>query len=312
MKWQATLLLAASASLCHLAIAAEQVQQHADLASGSKVDIRVQRGQVTVKSWDKNQVSINGSLDEQSEGLVFEQRGAKFVIEDKLPRKYSGGRNNGSKLEIYLPKQADVRIAGTSTDFSLSDIRGNIDGNSISGDINLAKLAGDIAIRSVSGAITAEALNGKLSLETVSGDIDDTDSQGSSHYRLVSGDLTAQSQASDVYADVVSGKVALQLSRVEQLKVHAVSGDIKLALDSLSDKAQLDSVSGDIKLHFNQTPDAEFVINGGPSGNISNKLSDDKPQKAKYTHRESLKFQTGSAKANVYITTISGDIRLEK
>ena len=311
MKWQATLLLAASASFSTLALAAEEVQQQVALDSGSKVDIRVQRGHVTVKSWDKNQVSINGSLDEQSEGLVFEQRGAKFVIEDKLPRKYSGSSDNGSKLEIYLPKQTDVRVAGTSTDFSLSDISGNIDGNSISGDIKLSKLAGDIAIRSVSGGIKAEALNGKLALETVSGDIDDEDSQGSSHYRLVSGDLTANSQATNVYADVVSGKVKLQLSRVEQLKVHAVSGDIKLALDSLSDKAQLDSVSGDIKLHFNDKPNAEFVINGGPSGKISNKLSDDKPQKAKYTHSESLKFQTGSAKANVYITTISGDIQLE-
>ncbi|MCH1921554.1 DUF4097 domain-containing protein [Shewanella sp. A3A] len=312
MKWQSTLVFAFATSVSTFAFAADKVDKQAPLAAGEKIDLRVQRGNVTIQSWDKAEVSISGTLDEKSDGLVFEQQGGKFVIEDKLPRQYSGNNNDGSVLKIMLPKNTSLKLAGVSTDFKLSDLDGSIDGNNVSGELTLSKLNGDINLRTVSGNITAKDLSGKLTLETVSGDIKDQQSSGTAHYSLVSGDLTADSQASEVYTDIVSGKVKLQLQRVEQLNLNAVSGDVKVKLNTITKKAELNSVSGDIELTFSQLPDAEFDINGGPSGDIDNKLTGDKPVKAKYTHSESLSFQTGAATASIEINTISGDIELAK
>ncbi|WP_417763835.1 DUF4097 family beta strand repeat-containing protein [Shewanella sp.] len=312
MKWQSTLIFALATSVSTLAVAADKVDKQAPLAAGEKVDLQVQRGNVTIQSWDKDEVSITGTLDEKSQGLVFEQQGGKFVIEDKLPRQYSGNNNDGSALKIMLPKKISLKLNGVSTDYQLSGLDGNIDGNNVSGELSLNQLSGDISLRTVSGNITATGLSGKLALETVSGDIKDQQSSGTARYSLVSGDLNADSQATEVYTDIVSGKIQLQLQRVEQLELNAVSGDTKVTLDTITKKAELNSVSGDIKLSFSQLPDAEFDINGGPSGEIENKLSSDKPVKAKYTRSETLSFQTGAATANIAINTISGDIELLK
>ncbi|KFZ37352.1 hypothetical protein HR45_10025 [Shewanella mangrovi] len=308
----ATVLLLVSGLLSPALFAAQQVDQQAQLSAGAKVDIRVQRGNVEVNSWDKDEIAVKGSLDARSEGLIFQQKGNNFVVEDKLPHRLSGSDDNGSALQIFVPKQINLKIKGISANYQLQQLEGNIDTASISGNIKLNTLKGDINVRSVSGDINTKDVAGKLMLESVSGNIHDQNSSGSARYRVVSGDLTSSSSATDLYADVVSGSAEIQLSQLDSLELHAVSGNIKVTLANISNKAQLDSVSGDIDLIFSTMPDVEFSINGGPGGDIHNKLSDDKPVKAKYTGAENLKFQLGSGKADFYITTISGGITLKR
>ncbi|MCL1074462.1 DUF4097 family beta strand repeat-containing protein [Shewanella dokdonensis] len=293
-------------------IAAEQVDKSAQLAPGSKLDIRIQRGEVKVQGWDKAEVAIKGTLDELSQGLVFAQDGGSFVIEDKLPRSYSSHDEKGSELQIYLPTKVIVKMKGISANYALNGINGEVTTGIISGDVDSDALRGELTIKTVSGNINARNNSGNIRLETVSGDIHDEGSSGTVSYQLVSGDLTADSQATKVAADLVSGSAELQLQQVDSLSLRSVSGDLKVMLKSLDTKAQLDSVNSDIDLVFDVMPDAEFNINGGPGGKIFNALTDAKPVTTKYMRSEILKFQTGSGKADVNITTISGDINIKK
>ncbi|MCD8475305.1 MAG: hypothetical protein LRY40_00555, partial [Shewanella fodinae] len=82
-------------------MAAEQVDKSAQLTPGSKLDTRIQRGDVKVHGWDKAEVAIKGSLDDLSQGLIFAQYGGSFVIEDKMPISYSSHEEKGSNLQIY-------------------------------------------------------------------------------------------------------------------------------------------------------------------------------------------------------------------
>ncbi|MDF0534071.1 DUF4097 family beta strand repeat-containing protein [Shewanella sp. A32] len=293
-------------------IAAEQVDKSAQLAAGSKLDIRVQRGEVKIHGWDKAEVAVKGTLDELSQGLTFSQEGGSFVIEDKLPHNYSSHEEKGSDLDIYLPTKVVVKVKGVSANYELDAINGEITTGNISGDINSKAVQGELTIKTVSGNITARNTSGNIRLETVSGDIDDQGSSGNISYRLVSGDLTADTSATKIAADMVSGSAKLQLKHVDNLNLRSVSGDMDVNLASLDTKAQLDSVNANINLIFSGLPDAEFNINGGPGGKIYNELTDAKPITSKYMHSEVLKFQTGSGKADVNITTISGDINVKK
>jgi len=293
-------------------MAAEQVDKSAQLTPGSKLDIRIQRGDVKVHGWDKAEVAIKGSLDDLSQGLIFAQNGGSFVIEDKMPRSYSSHEEKGSNLQIYLPTKVIVKMKGVSTNYALDSINGEVTTGNISGDIKSNALQGELTVKTVSGNITVRNNSGNIRLETVSGDIDDEGSSGTISYRLVSGDLTADSQASKIAADLVSGSAKLQLQQVDSLNLRSVSGDLTVRLKSLETKAQLDSVNADIDLIFDGMPDAEFNINGGPGGKIHNELTDAKPVTTKYMRSEVLKFQTGSGKADVNITTISGDIKVKQ
>lgn len=294
------------------AFAAETVDKQMSIGTDTLLQIKVQRGEVQIQSWDKNEVSVTGTLDELSEGFVFEQKGNNFNIEDKMPRHYNGSDNNGSKLTIKVPKTVKLSADTVSANLQMSQIQGELELNTVSGNITADNLGGRSTLHTVSGDITTKGLTGKVTLDTVSGEIKDSDSKGEIKYRLVSGDLNSQTLADQVNVEQVSGEVNGNFKAAKEINVRTVSGDTQVVLAKTFDKANFESVSGDMIVSFANTPDANFELNGGPAGKINNGLSQDLPQKQKYVSNESLSFQSGSGSASVKMNTISGSLILKK
>lgn len=292
--------------------AAESIDKQLSISSETQLQIKIQRGEVQIQSWDKAQVSVTGTLDELSEGFIFEQKGNSLNIEDKMPHHYNGSDNNGSKLTIKVPKTVKLTADTISANLQIAQMQGELDLNTVSGSITADDLSGNSSLHTVSGNITAKGLNGKILLDTVSGEINDTESKGDIKYRLVSGDLNSQTLADTVKVEQVSGEVAANFSAATNITLRSVSGDSQVSLAKTFDKANLESVSGDITLTFATLPDASFDLNGGPSGKIKNGLSQDVPQKEKYVPNESLSFQTGTGSADVKLNTISGKLNLKQ
>lgn len=291
--------------------AAQSVDKQLSITSGTQLQIKVQRGDLQIQTWDKDEVSVTGTLDELSEGFVFEQKGNNLTIEDKMPRHYNGSDDKGSKLTIKVPKTVKLNADTISANMQIAQIKGELDLNSVSGNITADGLGGSPSLHTVSGDITTKGLEGKVMLETVSGKIQDTESQGEIKYRLVSGDLNSQTLAEKVKVEQVSGEITADFSKAKEISVRTVSGDTQISLAKTFDKANVDSVSGDITLTFPEQPDANFDLNGGPSGKIKNGLSQDMPQKQKYISNESLSFQTGAGTAEVKMNSISGNLILK-
>ncbi|QSX36352.1 DUF4097 family beta strand repeat-containing protein [Shewanella sedimentimangrovi] len=293
--------------------AAEKVDRTIKVDSKPKVELEVPRGEVNLVSWNKSEVRVEGTLDEESEGLELEQRGGVVHIRDKanLRRKHHNDNKDGSKLTLYLPKELSLSAEGISTDYRLKDFSGKLELSSVSGNIQSESLSGEVALNTVSGDIKAKALKGELYLITVSGAIMDEDSSGEVNYQLVSGDLKGISQGKKISIEQVSGEVKFALPKAEQLRFSTVSGDSQLRVPGKLD-AKLESVSGDLELSFDGKADSRFSINGGPSGDIHNKLSGDKPAKPKYGRGSKLEFSAGSGAGRIDISTISGDITLKQ
>ncbi|MCL1137959.1 DUF4097 family beta strand repeat-containing protein [Shewanella pneumatophori] len=298
--------------LCQSAFAAERIQQQQSVQADPSVKVKVQRGNVTFKSWDKNEIAVSGTLDELSQGFIFNVSGNKVTIEDKLPRQYSGSNKDGSVLTITLPSQLKLHAEGVSADYALDSLAGKLNISSVSGNIKANNLQQKAALQTVSGDILSRSLSGKVSLQTVSGDIKDTQSSGSLRYQLVSGELTADTQANKVSVESVSGDATIALANVDSLNIKTVSGDLELSLNTLTESATLGSVSGDIEIKFLSAADVNVDINGGPGGKIINKLTNDLVSKAKYSPQSYLKFQTGNGNAELNVSTISGKIELAK
>ena len=292
--------------------AAQSVDKQLNISSDTQLQIKVQRGDVTIQTWDKSEVSVTGTLDELSEGFVFEQQGNSLNIEDKMPRHYNGSNDKGSQLTIKVPKTVKLSADTISANLQVAEAQGELDLNTVSGDIKANNLSGKPELHTVSGDIITQALDGKVKLETVSGTIQDTDSKGEMNYRLVSGDLISQTQAEKVMVEQVSGEVNANFSLAKEIILRTVSGDSKVSLAKNFNRANLESVSGDIIVTFADMPDASFDLDGGPGGKIKNTLTQDEPKKQKYVPRAELSFQTGSGAASVKMNTISGDLVLKK
>lgn len=304
-------LLAPLMAISAFTMAAEPVDQQQDVAANPNVSVKVQRGNVSFVSWDKNSIQVKGELDELSEGFIFDVKGNSVVIEDKLPRSYQGNNKQGSQLTIYLPSQLNLDAQGVSTEVTLSKLSGQIAIALVSGNIGATQLNGSNKLTTVSGNINSKQLSGKINLETVSGDIDDNSSQGEAEFRLVSGELETHSDFTQVSIDQVSGNIEATLKQINQINLVTISGDANINLGAQLSKAHLETISGDLTMAFSAAPNLSFMIDGGPGGKINNQLTDDKPIKQKYSSSQSLQFKSLSGDGQVNINTISGRISLK-
>ncbi|MGS0674912.1 DUF4097 family beta strand repeat-containing protein [Shewanella sp. 0m-4] len=307
-----TTLMASAVLFTNMTIAGEAIEQQQAVQANPAVKVKVQRGSVTFKSWDKNEISIKGTLDELSEGFIFSIKGNSVTIEDKMPRQYNGKNKDGSDLVITLPKQLVLEAESVSANYTLNALVGKLEVSSVSGNIKANDLHEKSLLQTISGDIFTRNLTGETQLKTVSGDIKDSQSSGSLDYQLVSGELSADTKASKVSVETVSGDATLALGNIDSLNVKTVSGDVDLSLTALTRRAKLGSVSGDMSITLLDTTNISFDINGGPGGKISNKLTDDKITKEKYSPQSYLKFQTGDGRADLGVSTISGKIELLK
>lgn len=291
--------------------AGEAVNQQLSVTKNPTIKVKVQRGNVQFIAWDQSSIKVEGNLDDLSEGLLLEQQGNRWVIEDKMPRSYNGKDKQGSNLKIYLPAKITLESEGVSTEVSISDFSGEIKLTQVSGDLKLKNLNGEIHANTVSGDIEAKSLSGKVTFESVSGDIEDSQSRGESTIRMVSGDIDIEAgQYSQVSIDQVSGEIKAELMTVEELKLTAISGDSELIVASSLSDATFESISADVSITFMSMPDVKFNIDGGPGGKIRNNLTADKPLKPKYSPGSTLKFETKMGQGRINISTISGKIEL--
>ena len=70
----------------------------------------------------------------------------------------------------------------------------------------------------------------------------------------------------------------------------------------------MSSISGDLALKLQKNVQASFRLSASAGGDIINKITGQKANKAKYGPSSKLQFETGSANANVRASTVSGAI----
>lgn len=299
----------------HFTLAGEQVDKVLAADDITEINVDNLRGYITLVGWDKKQVKVVGELDDKARKLVFKQKNSAINIKVHVPKNSSTYNNNrnGSKLTIYAPKQVRVDANGVSSDYKVSGFLSGTDIKTISGDITANDLSGYIELKTVSGDISAQNLSDKIELSTVSGEIQDRNSQGRLAVKAVSGDIDVLSKATEVSVEAISGNISMNLNNIDELSITTVSGNAESRL-ALNDRAvvKTTSVSGDIDLSFTRPVSASFRFNASAGGQLVNKISSVKADKAKYGPQSKLTFEVGNGSASVKGHTVSGRIKVSQ
>jgi len=282
------LMLSAAANV----LAGDDVNQHQAAESHGTVSIKNIRGEIELYGWDKNEISVEGELDDLTKEFIFEVDGGQTHIEVRIPR-HNANWGDGSDLKIRVPSGSRVSFSGVSTDTRFKDIMGGLKVDSVSGDIEIENVAEALIIKSVSGDIEVKEATGDIRVSTVSGEMD---------LDLSSNNLSLES---------ISGDIKAKFSAFTRLRASTVSGSQHYK-GSLSDNGDIDisSVSGDITLGLQETVNSRISVKTGAGGDIRNKLSDDEAQN-KFPASKSLVTTFGSGSGNIFISTVSADVRLE-
>lgn len=298
-------------------LATEAVDETLVVESDSLIEMKNVSGQVSIIGWDKNTVNIAGELGENTESFRFERIGKTVIIEVKVKNSDKGwswnNNGNGDTLMVYVPHNSRFDYYSPNTDLSINDVYGGAEINMVNGDLRAENLRGSVSLQTVNGDINATQISGEFTLDAVNGDIKASQVKGNTvTANTVNGDMSISSVASQVHAETVNGEIEFMLQSVSQIKTNTVNGSIEMTMN-LTDggTVKASSVSGDIKFAFQKGVQAKFDLEAHAGGTIRNRLTSEKPNKAKYGPRRWLEFSTGQPTAWVDVSTVSGRIEVE-
>lgn len=295
----ATSLLAAAVLLAAPALARD-IEKRANVKADGRVSIINVAGSVEVTGGDSNEVVLSGTLSEFVERLEFDASSGDLRIE-VVYGKHGGGqkgrrwgnRDMDSHLKLRLPRGVDLRVETVSANIAVRGHDGAQDLHSVSGDIDAGLGRMRTSVESVSGSIELQAQDAQieLNLETVSGDVTLDDFRG------------------DVSVESVSADVELRNATLARASLECVSCDIAVT-GRLSESARLDieTVSGSVSLALDDGVDARFRIDTH-SGDIDSFFGNKAQRVSEYGPGEQLRFSVGGGRAEVRVSTLSGDVR---
>ena len=315
MKQLITITLAAVLSLCGASAWAAQssVDETKKASADGYVRIKVVRGEVEVEGWDRDEVSVVGSLDESMEEFIFEVKGKETVIAVQLPERLkSWCCERETDLVIKVPKQSNVMVSLVSADAEVRNIHGGLELGGVSGELRVENVSDRVRVTNISGEVSLREAEGRVRIKTVSGDILVSDVKGPANLNSVSGSIVVSNVDDEIDMESVSGDVEVTRSKVKAVRAHTVSGDVELDAE-MQEGAIIEcaSMSGSVRLLLGGKLDARFDVETG-SGQIRNRITDHKPKESKYIRDETLRFTVGSGKGEVIASSGSGDISLSK
>lgn len=295
------------------AMAQSSVDETKAAESDGYVRVKLVRGRVTVEGWDRDEVSVEGTLDEAMEKFIFDVKGNETVVAVRLPNRL--GRwccDQESDLTIMVPKNSDVLVSLTSAEAEVSNIHGGLEIGGVSGELRISDVSNRVRITNISGEVTLERAEGRVRVKTISSDIVAHIIDGPGVFNSVSGSVIISKVTGELDLESVSGDIEVTRSQVSNVRANTVSGDVELDAELKSGAViETDTMSGSVRLSLGGEINAEFDLETG-SGRIRNRLSDHKPKQSKYVRDEVLRFTLGNGKGEITASSASGDISLTR
>jgi len=272
--------------------AGDKIAQSLIVEPDGKLFVDITRGLVKIKGWDKNEISIQGELDDSVKELIFKNKKHKTLI--KAVSKGEEHWGDSSILKIYMPHQSRLYFKGVDATYMISLLEAGVDGKTMTGDLVADSLADNISLSTMSGQIKLMNSTGKVKLETVAGDIILEGSYDKAKIRSMSGDLT------------------LNIADIDEVKAKTISGDLMARGDVKSEAdIKLESVNGSIVYYASDKLNAECSLSSQFGGEIFNAFSKDQVTNS-YMNQQDLNFVSGDGSGSLSMHTISGDITIEK
>ena len=291
-----SLFCLAALALSAPAFAQSPIDQTRPLAADGRVSIENLKGRVQVRTWDRAEVRITGTLGRGVEKLEIDDGGESLSIIVRYPET-SGWRSSDqtgpTDLEVTLPRTASVEVEAVSADIDAAGTGGmQLELASVSGDVLVrGSKARQVRVESVSGDVDAEIESRDVAAESVSGDV-----------RLV-GRIGGR-----VHIGAVSGDLTLSSGVVERLTVETVSGNAKLdtAL-AAGGRIDAESVSGDVDLTVPAATSARLRVESF-SGTIRSPVG--KVETEEFGPGSHLDARLGAGDGDISLESFSGNVRI--
>jgi len=170
--------------------------------AGSRLSLENFEGGVTISSWNRSAVRVQGSHDDDTRVDVDVQ---------------------GSSVEVrghsrYGPPEVEYRLT-VPADISLEI-------NTHSGAVQIDGTRGEVQVQTVEGAITVTGGAGRVSLQSVEGEISLTGASGRINISAVDGAVSVRNARGDLQVSAVDGAIRLEDIDASTVEASTVDGEI--------------------------------------------------------------------------------------
>jgi hypothetical protein len=275
-------------------------QSQVKVERGLKLDadgsIRISNlvGSVRVTGWDRDSVSLRGSLPKGDKLFMGGgPRGMKMFIEtlnDRNPQP--------SILEVMVPARSKVWVKTATAQIDVSGVTGELDLYVVGGKIRVSGTPAELNAEAIDGDIEVTGKPGWLRAKSASGSVTLTGSSGDASISTVSGGITVNSVPAEGQG------------KFERAKIETVTGSIRFNADIEKGAAiEFDTHSGSIDVAIPRRTGADFEI-ASIAGTISNELNYAKPVKGRYGRGSELVMTNSTGGARVNIRSFKGPVTL--
>lgn len=282
-------------------LAGTPINESRPLQATGQVHISNVKGSIVVRTWNRPEVRVTGSLGKGVEKLGIDSQPGSIDIEVKFPNNSSGwnlwGRNGNKMeptiLEVTIPQRASLEI------------------DSVSADVDVQQMAGrKLSVSSVSSPIVVTASSpGQASFENVSGDITLRITTADVQVQSVSGDVRLGGGLNgDVELETVSGNLSLLAQPLSKLRANTVSGDVSVKAGlKPGGTINVESLSGDVDLNLLRNTGAKVRVETfsgdirSPSGTVD---------KEEHGPGKSLDTSYGDGRGRINVESFSGDVSI--
>lgn len=279
------------------ALAGTPIDQSRPLAADGRVRIENVKGSVQVRTWDRPQVHVGGSLGEGVKQLLVEGSDRSVRIKVEYPQGagwFGGNHAEPSDLIIDMPVGADLDVDVVSADVDVAGVSGR-----------------HLSIDSVSGRVSALGKPAQADLESVSGDVVATLESSDLKVSSVSGGLRVSTPVGgEIELETVSGDIHVEAGTVKRLGLESVSGSADAQLQGLTAGGRIkgETLSGRLSLSLPATTSAALNISTF-SGAIRSAVGEVKRER--YGPGASLEARLGEGDGKIELESFSGEVRFD-
>ncbi len=162
-------------------------------------------------------------------------------------------------------------------------------------DINASTVSAEALINGVRAGVKANTVTGALTLDDIVGDVD---------ANTVSGDIECHALQGDFTGNSISGALTVQASRLRQIRLNTVSGDMTLDLTDGGAQIQSNSVSGDVTVRIPQGGGYDVSAHTA-SGHV---VIDGQSINANTPHQHGGRLSDGDKALVIKANSVSGDV----
>ena len=223
--------------------------------SDADITIELIAGEVRIVGWSRNEVRVQGTINDRWETLEVDGDSGDISIEIMPP----DGSHRNVKLEadlkISVPAGAEISFESVSAPLIVEDLKGSLSVESVSGNIKVSGTLEELSIESISAVVDLDiGATDSVEIETVSGKIDVRgDLRPDSDYSIsaVSGVITLyvpSGASADYEIETFSGSIDNDFGPKPKKADFLPSKSLSFSVGSGSADVEISAVSGTIRL----------------------------------------------------------------